>query len=361
MPPDFNKSTVDTLAKRAAFRCSNPDCRAATVGPNGDPDKYTLIGEAAHIFGARSRAARFVSDMTDYARSEITNAIWLCRNCHKLVDQDEKSHPANLLFEWREDHERFVLSQLGSPGDVVRDRTHEAELLLLKDYPPIVRRIAIDKPPGWEYRLAAELMRTLNKPAFRRLKDLRNGLYINSLEPVARDDGLRWLLDRLSEMERLIGPMSGILSSLTLSFGDPGEPGDVQEIHHNSCLLRDSITRVVEHEERLSFVKLDEIYLPALQLLQGRLATQTEKLATLPDQLDEIVSKYANRPADPGQPPETVAIEVVFELPDDWGNRFNRELRKIERALTGGDPLSGCSMQLVGWIVGFLFIYLLFF
>ncbi len=42
MRPDFSKATIDTLAKRAAFKCSNPDCRIATVGPNDNINKSTL-------------------------------------------------------------------------------------------------------------------------------------------------------------------------------------------------------------------------------------------------------------------------------------------------------------------------------
>jgi len=59
MFPDFTKKTIDILTKRAAFICSNPDCRTSTVGPNTDPKKATVIGEAAHILGARPGSKPF--------------------------------------------------------------------------------------------------------------------------------------------------------------------------------------------------------------------------------------------------------------------------------------------------------------
>lgn len=99
MKPDFNKKTIDTLAKRAAYKCSNPDCRVVTVGPNSDTTKSTVIGEAAHIFGARPNSKRYCTRMTDAARAEITNAIWLCRNCHKLIDMDENLYTSEVLFK----------------------------------------------------------------------------------------------------------------------------------------------------------------------------------------------------------------------------------------------------------------------
>lgn len=39
MSPDFNQKTVDVLAKRAGYVCSNPDCRVSTVGPNSNEKK----------------------------------------------------------------------------------------------------------------------------------------------------------------------------------------------------------------------------------------------------------------------------------------------------------------------------------
>ncbi len=69
--PDFSKKTIDILSKRAAFICSNPDCRASTVGPNSDPNKSTLIGEAAHIFGARPKSKRYKLEMTDDLPPEL--------------------------------------------------------------------------------------------------------------------------------------------------------------------------------------------------------------------------------------------------------------------------------------------------
>ena len=84
----FKQSVIVTLAKRAANRCSNPNCGAITSGPTEEPNGSVNVGEAAHIYGANPGSARYDPDMTSTDRSAITNAIWLCSNCHKLVDDD---------------------------------------------------------------------------------------------------------------------------------------------------------------------------------------------------------------------------------------------------------------------------------
>jgi hypothetical protein len=39
---DFNKPVIDALAKRAAFICSNPDCKTLTIAPS-DEDSLKFI------------------------------------------------------------------------------------------------------------------------------------------------------------------------------------------------------------------------------------------------------------------------------------------------------------------------------
>ena len=132
--PDFSKSTVDTLARRARYQCSNPKCGVHTAGPNSDSSKATIIGEAAHIKGAQPDAKRYDPAMSDGERADITNGIWLCRNCHGLVDRDEVRYTVELLVTWRGDHEHRVYSELGareasqdrSIASIQRDRDVES-------------------------------------------------------------------------------------------------------------------------------------------------------------------------------------------------------------------------------------------
>src|ERR1700741_3114892 len=49
---DFTKPVMEALARRDGFRCSNPRCRAATVGPAPSEDLFTNNGVAAHITAA---------------------------------------------------------------------------------------------------------------------------------------------------------------------------------------------------------------------------------------------------------------------------------------------------------------------
>ena len=107
--PDFSNRTKEILAKRAGQVCSNPACRKPTSGPHTENAKAVNMGEAAHIRAARKDQARYDSNMTDKERSDISNGIWLCTACAKIIDRDEAKYPVTLLIEWKVNHERWIL------------------------------------------------------------------------------------------------------------------------------------------------------------------------------------------------------------------------------------------------------------
>ena len=166
--PDFPRNVVEVVAKRAANICSNPDCRAVTSGPSDDSSKALVIGEAAHIFGAKPTSSRFKQAMTNAERADTTNAIWLCRNCHKLVDGDPLRHPAEALFEWRSQHEREVTGRLGKPSELILQKIIDEQLSEFRSASRLAQRIVADKPDYWEYKLTVELLRGELNPVLKR-------------------------------------------------------------------------------------------------------------------------------------------------------------------------------------------------
>jgi hypothetical protein len=117
--PDFLEPTKQTLAKRAGQVCSNPDCRRTTSGPHSEDDKSVNLGEAAHIKAARYKQARYNSNMTDEDRRDISNGIWLCKECARKIDLDEAQYPVELLIDWKKKHEDWISK--GKPDDTGRE------------------------------------------------------------------------------------------------------------------------------------------------------------------------------------------------------------------------------------------------
>lgn len=108
---DFKPKLKGIVAQRAAYMCSNPDCRKNTIKPHSDPNKSLSDGVAAHICAAAKGGPRYEANQTQTEREGINNAIWLCHNCSDTVDKDEKKYPKELLLEWKRLHEEFILDK----------------------------------------------------------------------------------------------------------------------------------------------------------------------------------------------------------------------------------------------------------
>lgn len=109
---DFSKPTIDILAKRVGYLCSNPDCRKHTIGPNENPEKSTTIGIAAHITAASPEGPRYDAALSIEQRIHIDNGIWLCSNCATLIDKDEAKFTEPLINQWKKDAENELLEHL---------------------------------------------------------------------------------------------------------------------------------------------------------------------------------------------------------------------------------------------------------
>ena len=151
---DFPPSVKRVLADRVAHRCSNPDCRARTSGPQSDPAKAINVGVAAHITAAAPGGPRHDPALTAQERACVVNGIWLCQNCAKLVDNDPTAYPASALREWKHSAELETLAQVGKAVRAVAPRSRsitseEAELLIACAQDGEIARMRVDQLGSW--------------------------------------------------------------------------------------------------------------------------------------------------------------------------------------------------------------------
>lgn len=133
---DFSLSTKRTLAVRAAYFCSNPYCLKLTAGPHSDENKGLSTGHAAHINAAAAKGPRYDVSQSPVQRKSISNGLWLCRECGDIVDKDDSKHTAELLRQWKHDHETMIAE--------VRTKGYAESLILLqskRQEPVLAKRV----------------------------------------------------------------------------------------------------------------------------------------------------------------------------------------------------------------------------
>ncbi len=96
------------LISKSGNRCAI--CKNILVDvKNANP---ACIGEAAHIFGEKPGAARYDKTQDiNYVNSEA-NLIFICRNCHAIIDDKNNNYSTEKLFEIKKQHEYEVVNEI---------------------------------------------------------------------------------------------------------------------------------------------------------------------------------------------------------------------------------------------------------
>jgi len=323
----FKQTVITTLAKRAANRCSNPDCGAVTSGPSADPLDSINIGEAAHIFGANPGSARFDPDMVSSDRSAISNAIWLCTNCHKIVDDDPVGYPAGLLFEWQREHEQRISEQVGKSGAETRKRYQERHLEEFGHISYLAERLLVEKDDHWEYRLTAEVLRFEMAPILRRWHALKRALYLKQNTRIEKNSFFPWALSRMAEITAIVAAFCELANvEFSRAWGEPGEPGNDVEIVATCRLFSEMCQSALTWEETVRFVAVDEVFTEIHSLLIGTAGGIIDEASKLPAFLSETL---ADSP-----PSGEHQLKLTLSLPDGWSEAVDAALARAVRELT---------------------------
>ncbi len=318
----FRKNVITTLAKRAANQCANPECGAITSGPAGEPNGSVNVGEAAHIYGAHPGSARYDEKMASSDRSAITNAIWLCGNCHKKIDDDPKRYPSGLLFEWQREHERRILEQVGKTAAEVRHRYEKRHLEEFGRLSYLAERLILEKDAYWEYLLTAEVLRFEMAPTIQRWEALKRGLYMKPIQRIDRSDSFSWLIDKIQEILLIVEAFGNLTNhELTRAWGEQGVAGNDVDIVSACRLYGETCSNTLRWEESVRFARVADEFSEVRDLFIGVAGGIIEQTARIPGFLTDAIA--------PKPTSGTYTLELVIELPAGWEDKVGAALKQV--------------------------------
>lgn len=323
----FKQAVIATLAKRAANRCSNPDCGAITSGPSITPDDSVNVGEAAHIYGANPGSARYDNEMSSSERSAISNAIWVCGNCHKLIDDDPLRYPAGLLYEWQRNHEGGIAEVVGKAGFKLRQKYEARHLEEFGRLSYLAERLILEKDAYWEHRLTAEVLRFEMAPILQRWSSLRRGLYVKQKLRIPRDEYLFWLRLKIDEITSISDAFSVLMNEeFRRAWGAPGVAGSDREIVSTARLFAEMCQSALNWEEAVRFASVEEVFEEVQSLFIGTAGRIIDEAAKLPAFLSKT---FAGENLT-----GTFKLELVLTLPDGWSERVDAAFARVHKKLS---------------------------
>ena len=108
---DFSPAVKKEIAERAMYICAHPTCYRLT-GYGTEEGKARTIADAAHIEAAGETGPR-APDKQSALLASADNGIWLCKICHKKVDDSPESYSEAMLKEWKHNHEDVIRRIVG--------------------------------------------------------------------------------------------------------------------------------------------------------------------------------------------------------------------------------------------------------
>ena len=107
-----------------SYRYGGEICDKELVMADG---KDVVVSEECHIIGKKPNTARYIKDFPE--RDSYSNLILLCRNHHKLVDDNPGKYPVELLRDMKVEHEKFIKERIDK-GEIERLVIKDAEFSL---------------------------------------------------------------------------------------------------------------------------------------------------------------------------------------------------------------------------------------
>lgn len=141
----ISNRTRKILWSRAAGRCSFPDCEIELTEDGGTEGPDSIIGEEAHIRARNNGGPRFDESLTSLDINANSNLILLCRNHHKLVDDQPERFTVEWLSDCKRAHEFRIRSLLAV--DIGRSGIASIDDHELQEYGPTFGGMVVAN--GW--------------------------------------------------------------------------------------------------------------------------------------------------------------------------------------------------------------------
>lgn len=227
---------------------------------------------------------------------------------------------------------RAQFAYLTLQGARLTQRAHDgAEYAVLRDLQGVPLRIALERPPGWEYKLFAELL--LQEVGTRRdLRErLRLGLIDGPYESVSMQSFFSWAEVRMAELNRICAALMTLGNEeLKRALGPMGEPGDlgllvftarsVSKLYQEALEWGLRIRRVVCEEDLASIVRTMEEF-------PNDILAKIESFGPLlRREIDSLVEASIR-----GEPVGTASLALSLEIPgvDEFTKATDRLRRKL--------------------------------
>jgi hypothetical protein len=156
MSGSIEQKEMKILLLQSGGRCAFPGCSKFLVQEGSVGDAPSIIGEIAHIVAERREGPRGRHELTDEERNSHRNLVLLCREHHKIVDDQPLTYSIPILREIKASHEAKIQNndnEIAPTIDVLLKETTYSTFLAVSNLPAVVYKGPCDFDKGDEDRV----------------------------------------------------------------------------------------------------------------------------------------------------------------------------------------------------------------
>jgi len=161
---------------RSGSRCAFPECKKILIEDKTDTDNESLIGEEAHIVAKCQDGPRGKSELNLRERDSYDNLILLCKNHHKIIDDQPKKYTVEFLYEIKKKHIEWVKQSLKI------DENKQKDLEIYASYIDKWNNLANTKNwRSWTSFILSDGLPSIGIKQYNKLKELNNAQKIHGI------------------------------------------------------------------------------------------------------------------------------------------------------------------------------------
>ena len=116
----YSQKTLKILFGLSGNQCAHPKCTNNVIEPATKESNAAVIAQICHIYAISDDGPRGKAGLTNEELNSPDNLILLCPTHHTVVDNQYETYPAEMLKQWKQDHEsKVVENQLSASLDNV--------------------------------------------------------------------------------------------------------------------------------------------------------------------------------------------------------------------------------------------------
>lgn len=177
-----------------------------------------------------------------------------------------------------------------------------------------VKKIAIEKPIGWEYLLASELLKSRMIDINRSYEELEKGLVFQKTKSYSLADFMQWCANSVNDLIKLITIFEKSFDELLKSFGAPGVSGNITEIKSAINKINSTCKELLAWEYDFQSVDPPDEMAELLELMKGWTKEHIEVINSFPVLTEKALNSNNN---------EDRIIKLSFSAPSNL-NKANQ-------------------------------------